>query len=111
MKPDLALSELEREPIVHFGCTWTELKRCLGRAAALVWPTAVGLMVLALPSPALLGLALPSWLGVAYAFTRHIHKHRAGKPLYYERHRVAVRAPGAPFIRPGLTYQAQRTRR
>lgn len=109
MKPELALSDLEREPIVHFGCTWTELKRCLYRSAALAGPATLGAMVL-LPSPAWVAPGLVGWLGLAYALTRHIHKHRAGKPLYYERHRKAVKALGAPFVKAGLIYQSQRTR-
>lgn len=109
MKPDLTLSDLEREPIVHFGCTWTELKLCLGRSAALTVPATVGAMAL-LPSPAWVAPGLVGWLGLAYALTRHIHKHRAGKPLYYERHRKAVKAPGAPFVKPGQIYQSQRAR-
>ena len=39
---------------------------------------------------------------------RLVHDDKTGKPLYYERHRRAVRAPRAPFLRPGLIYQAER---
>lgn len=112
MKPELTLAQLEREPIVHFGCTWSELKTCIWRGGAMALPVTAGLMGLAPVPPLLLlvpGLLL--WLGLAYGCTQHIHRHRAGKPLYYERHRRQVQSARAPFIRAGKVYQAQRARR
>lgn len=108
MKPDLTLSELEREPIVYFGCTWSEIKTCIWRGAAVALPVTLGLMMLG-PLPVLMlvpGLLL--WVGAAYGFTQYIHRHRAGKPLFYEMHRTRVKAVGAPFIRPGQIYQVER---
>ena len=108
MKPDHTLSQLEREPIVYFGCTWSEIKTCLWRGGALAAITTALLMMLT-PLPVLwLVPGLLLWWGLAYGFTQRIHAQRVGKPLYYERHRRAVRAPGAPFLRPGLIYQAER---
>lgn len=111
MKPELTLGQLEREPIVHFGCTWTEIKTCVWSGASLALPLTVGAMVL-VPLPLLLvvpGLLL--WLGLAYGFTQRIHRQRAGKPLYYERHRRTVKATATPFVRADRVYQAQRNRR
>ncbi len=109
MKPDLTLSQLERgEPIVHFGCTWSEIKTCVWRGAAVALPlTAAAMTLTVLPVIILLpGLGL--WVGLAYGFTRLIHAQRAGKPLFYERHRKKVRGFRSPFIPPGVIYQAQR---
>ncbi|TVR65501.1 MAG: DUF3487 family protein [Candidatus Competibacteraceae bacterium] len=109
MKPELALTQLEREPIVQFGCTWSEIQRCIWRGAALALPATLAAMFV-LPAPPMLMLVpgVLGWLGLTYGLTRHIHRHRAGKPLYYERHRKAVRAAGAPFVRPGAVYQQPR---
>lgn len=109
MKPELTLTQLEREPLVHFGCTWSEIKTCVWRGGAMALPITAGLMALA-PVPPLLLLApgLLLWLGLAYGCTQHIHRHRAGKPLYYERHRRQAGAARAPFIRAGGVYQTQR---
>lgn len=108
MKPDLTLSELEREAMVYFGCTWSEIKTCIWRGAAVALPVTLGLMALG-PMPVLMlvpGLLL--WMGAAYGCTQHIHRHRAGKPLFHERHRTRVKAVGAPFIRAGGLYQVER---
>ena len=111
MKPDLTLGELEREAIVYFGCTWSEIKTCIWRGAGVAIPATIGLMALG-PAPVLMlvpGLLL--WVGTAYGFTQYIHRHRAGKPLFYEMHRTRVKAVGAPFIRPGQIYQVERHHR
>ena len=107
MKPELTLTHLNRrEPIVHFGCTWTEIKTCLWRGAAVALPLTVLLMAVA-PVPVLMVVpGLVGWWALAYGFARHIHRHRAGKPLHYERHRKTARRP--PFVRPGTIYQVQR---
>lgn len=110
MKPELTLTQLDRrEPIVHFGCTWTEIKICLYRGAAVALPLAGALMAVS-PAPVLMVVpGLVGWLALAYLFTRHIHRHRAGKPLHYERHRKTARRP--PFVRAGTIHQFQRNGR
>ncbi len=110
MKPSLPLTELEREPLVHFGCTWTEIKRCVRQSAAVTLPLTL-LVMFTVPGMAILGMipGLLIWLGLSYLMTRHIQKYRAGKPLYYERHRQKVRSPSAPFVRAGVVYQADRS--
>ena len=109
MKPDLTLSQLERgEPIVHFGCTWSEIKTCVWRGAAVALPLTVAAMTLTSIPVIILLPGLGLWVGLAYGFTRLIHAQRAGKPLFYEKHRKKVRGFRSPFIRPGVIYQAQR---
>ena len=108
MKPDLTLSELEREAIVYFGCTWSEIKTCIGRGAAVAIPVTIGLMALGSVPVLMLVPGLLLWVGAAYGFTQHIYQHRAGKPLFHERHRIRVKAAGAPFIRAGSLYQVER---
>lgn len=109
MKPALTLSQLERgEPLVHFGCTWSEIKTCVWRGAALALPlTGAGMALTSIPVIGILpGLGL--WVGLAYGFTRLIHAQRAGKPLFYEKHRKKVRGFRSPFIQAGVIYQSQR---
>lgn len=110
MKPDFVLNELEREPIVYFGCTWTEIKNCLWRSAALVLPLTLALIILA-PGMTVLGFVpgLLGWITLAYVYTQRIRKFRVGKPMYYERHRQRVRRPGAPYVRAGEVYQVMRS--
>jgi hypothetical protein len=45
---------------------------------------------------------------VAYGLLRRIHRFRAGKPLYFERHRKIAQGPA--FIQPGRRYQYGRHR-
>ena len=106
MKPELTLSELEREPIVYFGCTWTEIQRAVRRPALLVVP-AVGL-AFGLGQPLALIPAVLAWVLISAFMLRQIRTHRAGKPLYYEQHRR--RAHHTRFIRAQIVFQAERTR-
>lgn len=102
MKPEQTLHQLDREPLVSFGCTWSEIKVALYQSGAVAWLTLVGL-VLWLRSPGVLGLVLVGWLALAYVLLQRIHRFRAGKPLYFERHRKIVR--GSVLIKPGRRYQ------
>jgi len=108
MKPDHTLSQLEREPIVYWGCTWSEIKKCLWRGGAFAaLATLAGMLFLPLPVFWLVpGLLL--WWGLAYAMTQMIRAQRVGKPLHYERHCQTVRAYGAPFLSAGRIYQVER---
>ncbi|MCB1713528.1 MAG: DUF3487 family protein [Candidatus Competibacteraceae bacterium] len=110
MKPELTLTELEREPIVYFGCTWSEIKGCIRRAALITLPLMLALMALA-PGAVVLWFipGLLGWLGLSYRLTQYIRKYRAGKPLYYERHRRRAHTP--VFIRPQPIYQTERRAR
>jgi hypothetical protein len=107
MKPDQTLDQLDREPLVYFGCTWTEIKAALYQSGAAAVLALIGL-TLWLRSPVVLAIGLVGWLALAYALLRRIHHHRAGKPLYFERHRKTAR--GAAFIQPGRRYQYSRHR-
>ncbi|MBK8185636.1 MAG: DUF3487 family protein [Candidatus Competibacteraceae bacterium] len=108
MKPDQTLHQLDREPLVYFGCTWTEIKAALHQSGAAAVIVLVGLVML-LRSPVVLALVLVGWLALAYALLHRIHRFRAGKPLYFERHRKTV--SGAAFIKAGRRYQYSRRAR
>jgi hypothetical protein len=60
-------------------------------------------LVLLLRSPGVLGLVLVGWLALAYGLLHRIHRFRAGKPLYFERHRKIAQGPA--LIKPGRRYQ------
>jgi len=110
MKPSLPLHALEREPIVYFGCTWSEIVTSAWRGAAGALLVTAALVVLT-RSPAGIAVGLLVWVGLSYALMYRLHATRAGKPLHYEVHARAVKRLGAPFIRAGLIYQSQRTPR
>ena len=102
MKPGQTLHQLDREPLVYFGCTWTEIKAALYQSGAVALLALIGLVLL-WRSPGVVGLVLVGWLALAYGLLRRIHRFRAGKPLYFERHRKIARGPA--FIQPGRCYQ------
>lgn len=102
MKPEQTLHQLDREPLVAFGCTWSEIKAALYQSGAVAWLTLVGL-VLWLRSPGVVGLVLVGWLALAFVLLQRIHRFRAGKPLHFERHRKIARGPAV--IKPGRLYQ------
>ena len=102
MAPGQTLNQLDREPLVYFGCTWTEIKTALHQSGAAALLALIGLVML-LRSPGVLGLVLVGWLALAYFLLRRIHRFRAGKPLYFERHRKIARGPA--LIKPGRRYQ------
>ena len=107
MKPNQTLHQLDREPLVYFDCTWTEIKATLHQSGAATLLASIGLVLL-LRSPAVVGLALVGWLALAYFLLHRIHRFRAGKPLYFERHRKIARGPA--LIKPGRLYQYGRHR-
>ena len=94
MKPTLALTHLNRrEPIVYFGCTWTEIKTGVWRGAAVALPVTAALMAALSPPVLMIVPGLCLWLVVTRMFLNHINRHRAGKPLFYERHRKGRARP------------------
>ncbi len=107
MKPNQTLHQLDQEPLVYFGCTWTEIKAALYQSGAAAVLALIGLVLL-LRSPAVVGLALVGWLAGAYGLLRRIHRFRAGKPLYFERHRKIAHGPAV--IQPGRRYDYGRQR-
>ncbi len=107
MKPTLALTHLNRrEPIVYFGCTWTEIKACIWRGAAIALPITLGLIAVSSLPVLMVVPGLFVWLVATRMFLNHINHNRAGKPLYYERHKKAARHPA--FIRAGTVHQCSR---
>ncbi|MBS9781382.1 MAG: hypothetical protein KGV56_02700 [Gammaproteobacteria bacterium] len=113
--PTALLTELEREPIVYFGCTWTEIIRQLMRSAGIAFALALvlawGVSLLGFRFPTIFTVFSASFLIFTLLFTRfslrHIAKHRIGKPLFYEKHIGIYRS--SQFIQPQhITYQRER---
>ena len=109
--PDTVLSELEREPIVYWGCTWTEIMRATLKGLSISFMATVVLIILPTPISKLL-LIIP-FIGIWVIVTRRtlnkISKLRVGKPLFYERHVTLVKKPGL-YIDPESLKQCERNR-
>ena len=110
-KPILALNELDREPIVQFGCTWSEIQRCIRQASLVVLPLTLIAMLSLRFAAIWFAVGLLAWLGLTRFLIYTLQRARSGKPLYYEHHRKAIHRLGAPFVRAGQIYQSQRTHR
>lgn len=114
MKPGSILSEMEREPVIFFGCTWSEvtsaLRQGLAVGALVAVLTAIGAAAL-LRIPAVIAIAMCTMMAVTFFATRrHLHKIadlRAGRPLFYERHAQTHKNPKI-FIQPARRYQRER---
>lgn len=113
MKPSAILSELEREPVVYFGCTWTEIGNSLrkGIVVGLIAAILAGIVASIFMSISLsLVLSMVAMLATTTLYTRtrlrRIAGLRAGKPLFYERH--VQTSKSARFIRPARRYQRER---
>lgn len=110
MKPGSILSEMEREPIIFFGCTWSEvtsaLRQGLAVGALVAALVAIGAATL-LRIPAMIAIAMFTMMAVTFLATRrHLRKIaelRAGRPLFYERHAHTHRNPNS-FIQPARRY-------
>ena len=93
MKPAAILSELEREPIIFWGCTKTEIFRALRKGLLIGAVTATVVTVagaILLRPSTLVALWMLSMMGTAYVYVRRrlyrIASLRAGRPLFYELH-------------------------
>lgn len=115
MKPQQVLTQLEREPIVHFGCTWSEIMGQLrkGMLFGFMSSTVFGvfLALLGLDFPIIFVSSMILLVIVTIIVTRlnmhTIAKNRAGKPLYYEKHIGIYRS--AAFYQPHrITFQRER---
>ena len=114
MKPGSILSEMEREPVIFFGCTWTEvtsgLRQGLAVGALVAALTAIGAAAL-LRIPAVIAIAMFTMMaGTFFATRRHLRKIaalRAGRPVFYERHAQTHKNPNI-FIQPARRYQRER---
>lgn len=114
-KPQQLLTELEREPVIYFGCTWSEIVGQLRKAGfvglvAAIVISAV-LVSLSLPFQLVFPIAMVMFIATTLVLTRYFLKAisslRAGKPLFYERH-VATSKTGR-FIQPKhINYQRER---
>lgn len=114
-KPSQLLTELEREPIVYFGCTWTEISRALYRStiislltaialAAVIWSLGLLFQIVFAISAATMFIMI---LLLTRGSLRGIAKHRVGKPLFYEKHIGTYRSNR--FIQPQhIQYQRER---
>ena len=111
MKPAAILSELEREPIIFWGCTKTEIFRALRKGlligAATATVVTVAGAILLRPST-LVALWMLSMMGTAYVYVRRrlyrIASLRAGRPLFYELHAMIYQS--SRFIQPATRYQS-----
>ncbi|SUO96669.1 DUF3487 family protein [Suttonella ornithocola] len=113
MKPSMILTELEREPIVYFGCTWTEIIRAtqsgmmMGAILGLVVGASVGILVNG-GIGFLCGFLF--LMGSSAVITMRklgkIRTLRAGRPLFYEKHVLNYRS--SKFVQPAKRYQRER---
>ena len=115
MKPGAILSELEREPVIFWGCTRSEIFSALRRGMMIGVLTASLLTVTAaafLRSSTLVPIWMLSMMGTTYLLTRsrlrRIASLRAGRPLFYELHALIYKRP--QFIQPAARYQRERNR-
>lgn len=115
MKPGAILSELEREPVIFWGCTRSEIFSALRRGMMIGVVTASLLTVIAatfLRFSTLIPIWMLSMMGTTYILTRsrlrRIASLRAGRPLFYELHALIYKRP--QFIQPAVRYQRERNR-
>lgn len=116
MKPSMILSQLEREPIVYFGCTWSEIMSAAraGLMMGLLLAITLGIMLSVVvdgPIPIVLAMLV---LAISSAFItmiklKKINSLRAGKPLFYERHATTAKS-SSKFYQPMNLYQRERNR-
>ena len=88
MNPDDILNLLEREPIVYFGCTWSEIMSAAVSSFIKAFLGTLVLLILPLPfNKILLILVLVLvWLFLTSRSMSNLRKLRDGKPLHYEKH-------------------------
>lgn len=105
--PNLPLNQLEREPIVHFGCTYSEIIRC--GVSGIFKGFFPGLLAsfIHISLGILLGFIL--WLVMTSLIMKKLARTRADKPIFYENHLVTKKRGG--FIKPGISYQRERNAR
>ncbi len=111
MKPEATLTYLEREPLVYFGCTWSEIKKAVLTALLISVLVQVVLFSAPLPFGKMLTI-IPSvvlWLFLSSMFMRRIRAMRTGKPLYYDRHLRLVKNT-RNYIQPDDLVQVERNR-
>ena len=113
MKPAAILSELEREPIIFWGCTKTEIFRALRKGLLIGAVTATVVTVagaILLRPSTLVALWMLSMMGTAYVYVRRrlyrIASLRAGRPLFYELHAMIYQS--SRFVQPATRYQRER---
>lgn len=114
-KPQQLLTELEREPIVYLGCTWTEIISQLYKSAGVSLLIAICLSAtfgfLGFQFPTIFAVFMMAFLILTLVITRavlkRIAKNRIGKPLFYEKHINTYRSK--QFIQPKyIKFQRER---
>ena len=115
MKPGAILSELEREPVVFWGCTRSEIFSALRRGmviGALAASLLTAIAAAFLRGSTLVPIWMLSMMGITYLLTRsrlyRIASLRAGRPLFYELHALIYKR--SQFIQPAARYQRERNR-
>lgn len=113
MKPGAILSELEREPVVFWGCTRSEIFSALRRGmviGALAASLLTAIAAAFLRGSTLVPIWMLSMMGITWLLTRsrlyRIASLRAGRPLFYEQHALTYKKP--PFVQPAARYQLKR---
>lgn len=109
--PDSVLDSLEREPIVYFGCTWSEIVNAVIRGALVSVPTTLVLVLLPWPFSRVI-VVIPFfviWLLVTRFTMSNLRKLRTGKPLFYEKHVMMLKRRN-PFVNPVNLKQTERNR-
>lgn len=109
--PEIVLTDLEREPIVYFGCTWSEIVNAITRGFLVALPITIVLAIFPLPFSRVIAVVpfFGIWLWVTNSTMKKLRTLRAGKPLFYERHIRMVKVKN-PFIDPSTMKQTERNR-
>lgn len=97
--PTLILDQLERDPIVFWGCSNAEIMRCARQsfAAAVI----IGVLGLFIHWVVAVILAFVLWIGYSYYLMMALSGKRADKPLFYEVHASKLNV----FIKHNVRYQ------
>ena len=95
--PEIVLTDLEREPIVYFGCTWSEITNAIARGFMIALPVTILLALFPLPFTRMIAIIpfFGIWLWFTNLTMKRLRTLRSGKPLFYERHIRMVKTSNA----------------
>lgn len=111
--PTEGLNMLYRDPIVRWGCSYSEIMRSVTRGA-LASLVLVFIIMIALPLSGMIkfGVALVifiiSTLGIARFLCFKIARSRSNKPPHYDKHTMFIKR--GVFAKPGQNYQRERNK-
>lgn len=103
--PNTTLNQLERDPVVHFGCTYSEIQRSgvMSFIKGFI-PVFIAGCFINVSLSILAGFIL--WLVLCSVTMKKIARTRADKPLFYDIH--LLRKKAGRFIKPNIVYQTER---